>query len=66
MAIAAAPPFILELGLLLLVCWSTLARSRATSEPLLAAFVRDGALSFLVRSLKCYAVALVLSGRRLL
>jgi hypothetical protein len=50
MVVASAPPLALELGLLLVVCWSTLARSRATSEPLLAAFARDGALSFFVRS----------------
>jgi hypothetical protein len=40
MAITAAPPLALELGLLLVVCWSTVARPRTTSEPLLAAFVR--------------------------
>jgi hypothetical protein len=64
MAFAATPPFTFELGLLLVVCWSTLARSRASSEPLLAAFVRDGALSFLVRLLDNDFSTLVLSAFR--
>jgi hypothetical protein len=61
MAITAAPLLALELGLLLVVCWSTVARSRTTSEPLLAAFVHDGALSFLVRPPYCCAAGLLLS-----
>jgi hypothetical protein len=49
LAIVTTPPLALQFMLLVGLCWSTLARSRTTSEPLLVAFVRDGALTFLVR-----------------